>query len=86
MHPAERAVLHARMRERGLKLGWLAGADTSFEACAGADLVLCSTPAVLAQLQQWLQDHPSPARPVVAVLEAGDAPAQLPGLFDAAAH
>lgn len=81
----ERAALHARMRERGVKLGWLAGPDTPPQAWRDADAVLCTSQAVLAQVREALSSGPAP-QPAVAVIEPGAAPAQLPALLGAGAR
>jgi hypothetical protein len=69
------------MRARGVKLAWLAGPDTALDACGHADLVLCTSPAVMVRLEAWLQDRPALARPAASVLDAGTTPDRLATLL-----
>ena len=81
--PDARGALVARMRARGVKLAWLAAPDTPLDACGHADLVLCTSPAVIVQLEAWLQERPALARPPASVLDGDATPARLAALLGA---
>lgn len=79
--PDERAALEGRMRARGVKLAWLAGPETPLDTCGHADLVLCTSPAVMLELEAWLQDRPALARPAASLLDADTTPDRLVALL-----
>lgn len=79
--PEERSTLDTRMRGRGMKLAWLAGPETRLDACGQADVVLCTSPAVMVRLDAWLQDRPTPGRPAATVLDAAASSERLLALL-----
>ncbi len=81
--PETRTALDAQLRARGVKLAWLAADDTLLHVCGQADLVLCTSPDVMLQLEAWLQERPAQARPPAAVLETNTVPERLTALLGA---
>ncbi|MGX4643839.1 glycosyltransferase family 4 protein [Massilia sp. SYSU DXS3249] len=80
---AEQAALHARLRERGVKLGRLAGPGATPSDWLQADAVLCTSQSALAQVEAALAGDAARPRPALGLLEPGAAPVQLPALFGA---
>jgi len=84
--PRARAAADARLRARGVKLACLVDLDTPLDACGHADLVLCTSPDVMVELESWLQERPTLARPPASVLDEGTTPERLAALLGVAAN
>lgn len=82
----ELAALHAHMRDRGVKLGWLAGPETPYEVCLHADWVLYTSEVVMARFEERLRDTERLARPAAALFDPGAPSIQLTTLLDATAR
>lgn len=79
----EQSALHARMRDRGVRLAWLAGPETPCEICTHADLVLYASEAVMARFEERLRDKEGLPRPATMLLDLDANSVQLMTLLDA---
>lgn len=83
--PNRHAALCSQLRDRGVKLVWLADQNMPLDGCIDAEAVLCVSQSVIERLENMLQSR-SVQRPAVALLDTSADSAQLLELLGAAAR